>query len=265
MRIVPTALLRRQRQATPESTPESPSSFSTKMKMKAKDKKCSRRANETISKKEERLRDAISVVLAFLNKKGAAVDKYRHNYPAVLTECTEILEKDFRDSLELTKLLSAAWTLLWVHYCEELRCDAENDEHKTDLEQARITCQGFRNKLCFHQVDLMTAVSKESKSSQQRRRHVFSTTTTTTTTTRYEPLRHWTWSNRQWQSHYRLIFVANHAELSISSRAATFATFVPVAIRVCVQFVVTMLHTRSRLAVFKINIHIFIIRHAICR
>jgi hypothetical protein len=82
-----------------------------------------------------------------------------------------------------------------------------------------------------------------------------------TTTTRYEPLRLWTWSNRQWQSHYRLIFVANHAELSISSRAATFATFVPVAIRVCVQFVVTMLeydchvqHTRSRLAVFKINI-----------
>lgn len=173
MRIVPTALLRRQRQATPES----PSSFSTKMN--AKDKKCSRRANETISKKEERLRDAISVVLAFLNKRGAVVDTYRHNYPAVLTECTEILEKEFRDSLELTKLLSAAWTLLWVHYCEELRCDAaENGQQKTDLEQARITCQEFRNKICFHQVDLMTAVSKESKSQQQqqqRRRHVFST------------------------------------------------------------------------------------------
>mmetsp|Transcript_12881 Transcript_12881/g.23303 ORF Transcript_12881/g.23303 Transcript_12881/m.23303 type:complete len:255 (-) Transcript_12881:57-821(-) len=172
MRIVPTALLRRQRQATPES----PSSFSTRMQLKAKDKKCSRRANETISKKEERLRDAISVVLSFLNKRGAAVDTYRHNYPAVLTECTEILEKEFRDSLELTKLLSAAWTLLWVHYCEVLRCNAENGQQKTDLEQDRIRCQEFRNKLCFHQVDVMTAVPKESKSSQQqRRRHVFST------------------------------------------------------------------------------------------
>ena len=69
------------------------------------------------------------------------------------------------------------------------------------------------------------------------------------TTTRYEPLRHSTWSNRQWQWQYRLILVESRARLSISSRAVTFATFVPVATRVCVQFVATMLEYNHSLII----------------
>ena len=145
--------------------------------MKAQDKTAQHPQKRHITRRKSAYEMRFQSSWHFSTKEAPRSRRIATTITAVLTECTAILEK------RVSRLFGAYETvkcsldtlvdslLRRATFVQSQRSSgAENGQQQTDLEQAMITCQEFRRKLCLHQVDLMTAVSKESKSRQQQRR-----------------------------------------------------------------------------------------------